>query len=313
MLVYRIATKRLLLCAMACLPICGCSTPAVRQGDRVDISFDCRLQNGELAVTTRPEASVAAEPKSSLYAPRTGPAVVTVTAGPSTSHSDRSRLSLESEVVQGLAARIPGMREGEKLHVELSAEPYAASPGNTRTVQIAKVRKRKKEMRMPREEFAASTGKEPVPGDPFVQDRMVPGRIAEVTDKEVVIRFTPASGDVLKTPFGAVVVREEEDHYALDIQAEKGRLLRTGNMVGRIRGVDAESIAIDYGHPFAGERLSCDVEVVRMTLPAAEKGVVAGSMERKFDDPPRKMNPGQSSGADVAVAVETAQRDGRKK
>ena len=129
---------------------------------------------------------------------------------------------------------------------------------------MAKVRKRQKEMRLTREEYTTRTGKAPEQGKPFAQDKMVRGTLSEVTDKEVVIRFTPLPEKNLVTPFGPLTVREMADHYDLEIMAEKGSLIRTGPMAGRITDVDKESITIDYGHPFAGEKLTCEVIAVKV-------------------------------------------------
>ena len=262
------------VCAIASLCWSGCSTsPAVvRQGDKVEMSFDCRLQGGGLAATTRPDASVAGETKSPLYLPRTGPETVKVTAGAASPQSaDRDRVSFESEIVRRLALRIPGLHEREQAHWDLEAERYPVSAQDKKIVQLATVRKRKKEMRLTREEYAGRTGKTPEVGQPFVLDKMVPGQVSEVTEKEVVIRFSPVQGKDLTTPFGPVTVREQADRFELEIAAEKGRLLRTGSMVGRISAVDKESMTVDYGHPFADEKLICDVEVVKVEQQEAKE------------------------------------------
>ena len=259
--------RSLSLSAIIALPLVACSTaPAVVQsGDRVDLSFTCRLPGGELAATTRPDSSVTSEPKSPVYLPRTGPDTVTVTAGPQPPDSmKRDRQPFEEEILQRLASRTPGLKQGERARLLLEAERYSVSSPTDKFVKLATVRKRQKEMRLSREEYTTRTGKAPEAEQPFVLDKMVPGKVSEVTEKEVVIRFSPVPGKDLATPFGKVTVREMADHYELAIAVEKGRLIRTGGMAGRISAVDKESFTIDYRHPFADEKLNCEVRVVKV-------------------------------------------------
>jgi len=292
------------VCAAACLSLSACSAPqVVRPGDKAQISFDCRLPAGELAATTFPDASVAQSPKSPLYLPRTGPESVEVTAGAAPPRSpNNDRLSFEEEIMEFLAQRIPGMHEGERARFELEAARYPVSSPTDKLVKIAKVRKRQKEMRISGEEFIARTGKSPELGAPFVLDRMFPGKVSEVTDKEVLIHFAPVAGESLTTPFGAAAVREFPDHYELEIKAEKGNLIRTGGMAGRIAAVDGDLITIDYGHPFAGERLACEVKVVRVE-PAPAASAPDPAMARQLVDALRGMSAvSDGVGADAGKA-----------
>jgi FKBP-type peptidyl-prolyl cis-trans isomerase 2 len=259
--------KCLSISALLGLPLVACSASpvVVKSGDKVELSFTCRLPGGELAATTRTDSSVAGEHKSSLYLPRAGSETITVTAGPQSSDTGmRDRQPFEQEIIQRLAPKISGLKEGEQKQWALEADRYPVSaPNDTHVVKMATVRKRQKEMRLSREEYSDKTGKSPEVGQKFVLDKLVPGMVSELTEKEVVIRFAPAQGTDLVTPFGPVTVRELADHYELEIAAKKESLIRTGGMAGRVSDVDNTSITIDYGHPFAGEKLNCDIKIVK--------------------------------------------------
>ncbi len=256
--------KKMSLTALLTVPLVACAGPPaiVRQGDKVDMSFTCRLPDGGLAVTTFPDASVTGEAKSPFYLPRTGPDTVSVMAGIQSPESKTPlRQPFEQEILQRLATLIPGLKEGGQVQCILEADRYPVSSPNEKLVKMAKTRKRQKEMRLSIEEYTNKTGRNPEAGQLFVLDKLVPGKVSEVTEKEVVIRFSPMQGKDLVTPFGPVTVREAADQYDLEIGAETGRLIRTGGMVGRISAVDKDSFTIDYGHPFAGEKLKCEVKV----------------------------------------------------
>lgn len=290
---------KILFVSASCLVSFGClaQKPAIQAGERVEVGFTCRLPGGEVAATTRDDASLSGQAKAPVYLPRSGPETVTVTAGAlPASGQARERLPFEQEVVRRLAQVVPGLPEKEVARLELSAQRYG-SEGGDRIVRLAKVRKRQKEMRLSREEFAGRTGKQPEAGAPFVLDPMVPGKVAEVTDSEVVIRFFVAEGKALASPFGPVAVRELDDRYELEIGAERGALIRAGAMVGRIAAVDPETITVDFGHPFGGETLRCEVEVSR----AAGAAQPDPEAERLPNEAPQRIRDAQAAtpGADA--------------
>lgn len=241
----------------------GCShTPAVVQtGDRVEVGFTCRLPSGELAATTRPDSSMEGEKKSPYYLPRNGADTVAVTAGGRADAAVKDRVPFEDEIIKRIEISLAGLKEGDRVVRELQAERYPSASPTDRFVRMATVRKRQKEMRLSREEYSTKSGKEPEVGQRFILDPLVPGRVAEVTTTEVLVRFAPEPGKPLVTPFGPVTLRETETHYELLLSVENNRLIRTGGMAGRIVDVTEDSFKVDYGHPFGGERLICDVTV----------------------------------------------------
>ena len=266
--------KSLLTLTLMTGTLAGCSsTPAVVQtGDSVDIGFTCRLRNGELAATTRPDNNFVNDKKSPFYLPRNGPETVTIIAGFQPKDAKQDRVSFEDEIMNRLGIKIVGLKEGEQAVLELQAERYPAATPKDRYVHMATVRKRQKEIRLSWEEYTNRTGKTPEVGQMLVIDPMVPGKVSEVTEKEVVVQFAPEPGKPLTTPFGPVSVRETSSQYELEITTEKDRLVRTGGMVGKISSVENDGFEVDYGHPFGGEKLSCQVSVA--SLKAAEKPAV---------------------------------------
>ena len=68
-------------------------------------------------------------------------------------------------------------------------------------------------------------------------------------------------GSVVDTPFGKGTIKENEKNYEIVIDASVGHLVRSQGLVGRVSEVQDRTIVIDYGNPFGGETLSCDVKV----------------------------------------------------
>lgn len=150
----------------------GCTgTPAIVQpGDRVELGFTCRLPNGELAATTRPDSSFSDDKKSPYYLPRNGAETVSITAGVHPVDLKKDRLPFEEEIIKRLNDAVVGLKEGELVVRELQAERYPSISATDRFVSMATVRKRQKEMRLSREEYQNRSGKQPEVGQRFVID-----------------------------------------------------------------------------------------------------------------------------------------------
>ncbi len=256
---------------------CAATPPprVVEPGDRVGIHFTCRRPNGEIAASTYKDINDSLLPKSTVFTKRNrGDAVVIEAGSEKHNPSSAERKSFEDEILNRLSGMVVGMKQGESATLNVVAERIAG-PTPEKFTKIARIRKRPKEMKMSLEEYKGRTGKEPAVGQPFTIDPAVPGKVIEVSNKTVVIRFSPPATEVY-LPFGKGIIKEKEDRYEIDIQAVKGTLVRTGGMVGRIVDVDADSITIDYGHPFGGEALKCDVKVE--SVQPGEKKKAAGGV-----------------------------------
>jgi FKBP-type peptidyl-prolyl cis-trans isomerase 2 len=154
------------------------------------------------------------------------------------------------------------MAVGERRVLDVASGVPAGLKHEDRFIQMVRVRQRPKFVRMTPEEYKTRTRKDPQVDQPYVIDPVVPGKVASVGEKEVVIQFSAQPGQEVKTPLGKGVIRESEKHWEIVIDSKKGDLVRFGPMVGRIVDVDERMITIDCGHPFGGEALSCEVEVV---------------------------------------------------
>ena len=262
---------KMLPACLAALTLSACaSQPAVvGLGDRVAVGFTCRLPNGELAATTLTDGKVAAERKSPLYLPQTGSETLEVTALQPVPEPYPDRQQFELEIVRRLAGRIAGMKEGEHALLELQADSYPKEGSKDGGLRIARVLKRPMERRIDIGSYASRKLTVPEIGKKVMLDSNVPATVTEVTDKEVVMRAMVEPGHEYLTPFGPAVARVTADGYELAIDAKPGRLVRTGTMVGRISAVDGDMMTLDFNHPFAGEKLACNVAIDSIIRKAA--------------------------------------------
>lgn len=246
------------------------ATPAggqeVKEGDSVSIHFTCKLPNGQLAVSSRSEQDLNKEllqSKSPLFVARGVGEPLTVDAGRDLAGKIKGE-SFETAVVTRLARQAVGMKKGEQKTVELTAERVKTHKPGDSILEVAKVRRRARQVRMTPDEFKQRKGAEPQVGQTYIVDPAFPGQVTQVTDKEVVIEHTPPSGGIVETPFGTGRVGESGESYLIEIDARVGALVRSGPLVGRIVEVGegpTGMITIDYSHPFGGEVLVCEMSL----------------------------------------------------
>lgn len=275
------AAKIILVFGGAMITFSGCTTltgapsstakhAVVMPGDRADVQFTCRLTNGEVAMSTYQE--VADDPslrKSVVFVKRDRSTPLKISAGNEPEQAPSFPYKgLENEVIYQMSSAVVGLPIGEKQTLEIKAERLPEQQPGEHLVKISRVRRREKEMRFTPDQYEASTGRAAEVGRAFLYDPALPGEVESVSDTEVVVQFAPEPGKEVTTAFGKATVREQPDCYEIVIDARPGDLVRTGGIVGRIVEVDDKEITIDYGHPFGGGALLCDVVIESVSPPS---------------------------------------------
>lgn len=265
-LVFPLATA---LCLNACAGLGG---RPVERGDKVNVHYTCRLENGEVIATTYDEiAKDESVKKSNLFLPDVqiphyNFKPVEVTVGGEAPDKDcpechqKIGKGIEPTIKKEVALLVEGMRPGSSREVEITAEPHADMKGNERFIRLAKIRKKTKQVELASDSYYRRTRKEPEVGQEIDIDPLFTGRVTQVKDKSVVITVSPKD-KTAKGPFGEQTIEDKGDHYLITVHAVKGTLVRAGYIAGRITKVGEEFFSVDFGHPFAGEKLKCDITV----------------------------------------------------
>jgi len=248
--------------------VTGCATAVgdriVAAGDRVGVRFTCRLPDGAIASST--EKTVADDPslpKAPVFLASSGDEPMTLPSGTELEALRAKPLrAMEEELLSRLVDSVVGMRVGESRLMKFTANPAPAVAGETTSIEMARVRVRPRELRLTVEEYRKRKGAEPAVGESYTIDPAFLGRVTEISGDQVVISYAAPPDKTVRTPFGIGTVREKDEGYEVELDVRKGRLVRSGPLVGRITAVDDRHFTIDYSHPFGGEELRCDVRVV---------------------------------------------------
>ncbi len=251
-----------------CPDLPAAETGLIKPGDKVGIQFTCRFKNGEIASSTSTAVALNTDPKSPIFLPRSKDDPVAVIAAESSEERQlHDFITFEDEIITQIAHSIAGMPHNGSRRIELHAGRITGLPPKDELLQLARVRVQPKELRMTLSEFKSRAQREPVVGEEFILDPAIPGKVASVSEEEVLIRFSAQPGSVIDTPFGKGAVRDNEKNYEIVIDVSVGKLVRIKGLVGCISEVQDRTFTIDYGNPFGGETLSCDVKV-EPALPA---------------------------------------------
>lgn len=302
--------NRPVVAALLAFTLSGCSVaPVARLGDRVEVSFTCRLPEGDVAASTTGDTGKGDGLKRSpIFLERGTSAPIAVTAGvPDRLPSDNLR-AFEDEIVQQLRGKVVGMSEGERRTVALSTQGNPAAAAGANRVTMARVRVRPKVLRMTPADFRGRTGKDPELGQAYVVDPAVPGSVTEVGESEVVITFSATPGTVVPLSFGSGVVADAGENYEIRITAEKGRLVRSGGLVGRIAEVNDKYVILDFPDPFAGETLTCEVTLDSVQPAASVAPVSSSAAERESS----AVAENKAIGEKIRLAIDESLKNGKQ-
>lgn len=234
---------------------------SIQTGEIVLLEYTCRLNTGELVMTTDEElANNSSEERSVIFMPRKTYGTVEVVAGEELEKQKTNRSSpLEVAIDELLAKDVVGFTREDTYTLQIPAKLIPRHAEGNQVLPMARVRKRPKEMKFSTDYYKRRWKKEPHIHDEVAIDPAFPGMVTAINGNEVVVHFEADEGQIVETDLGQGIVHEHDDHYLIDIQAQLGHIVRTGPLVGRIVRVTDRMVTIDYSHPSGGESLCCEV------------------------------------------------------
>jgi FKBP-type peptidyl-prolyl cis-trans isomerase 2 len=244
-----------------CAALSPAPPPIIAAGDRALLDNTCRLEDGAILATTRKDAALAEDARfSHAFVPLQAYAPVPVTVGaerrlPATPDI----VPLMDEIADRVSQELAGLTYGETHKMSVSAETIEGLSDMARYIQFARSMRRPKQREVPREQFTANTGQEPVAGQVLFADSPMPWEVLAVDEETVEVSYKLEDGQKIMMPYGEAVVRDRGDHYDLEIDTRIDGLVRVGPYIGRICEVGERVFTVDFDHPFGGRELACEV------------------------------------------------------
>ncbi|MEW5802593.1 MAG: thioredoxin family protein [bacterium] len=245
----------------------------VKNGDQIRLDYTCRFPDGTVVATTSKNIAEddASYPKSSAFARQNVYNYLSLKAGEQIPISKDNFLTGIDDVIKAkLSQFIVGSEVEKEYSFELDANVPANLKPEDRFLSMTRVRRRPKELKMSKASYIEShRGMEPTVGQEVkIPDPLFSAKITSIGEESITAGlFAEPNSIVPVPPFRKGIIRDKGDHYDIEIDARAGDLVRAGSFVGKISNVNDQAILVDFGHPFGGEKLTCQVKALANPSP----------------------------------------------
>lgn len=259
------------ICGVAWLP--GCSTlqttgTVIGPGDLLKVNYTCSIKDKGVVDTTFAAVADDADVAKSRVFIRFGkyePLGVTAGTGAPASRSLAGLTPLDTEILNQIAQQAVGKQTRRTYDMVLTSQtPSGISPKLQYRV-LEKRKKLKKVFNIPLKQFVFEQKREPEIGEVLYDNGVPSVKVVAANDEQVTYEMILAEdGPTYRdTEFGVCQMDDLGNGYIqMTLNSEVGRLVRLGQVVGRVSRITDDSVVIDYGNPFADYSLECKVQIL---------------------------------------------------
>ena len=240
----------------------------VQVGDRLQVDYTCRLEDGRLVATTRELQSLTpGGPQETLFHPPENYESLTLIAkDPQGADSIGAAASnrvvpLEEEIKHQLAYKLTGLPMASQQHLRLSSSTIDDLVWGSRYLRLSRVRRRPKEHRISLTNYREQSDDAPQIGQQIECEPGFRRTIRAITENYIVCQLEIEKGEAYQSIFGSGEIVDAGSHFEIIMDVKEGQLVRDRERLGVISSVDGRYFIVDYGHPFGGQSLSCDVNI----------------------------------------------------
>lgn len=260
----------LLIVSIGLLSGCASVLPkaTVQTGDRLLVNYACRLEDNTLvAASQAPAQPIMDDQHNPLFLParESGPRMIEAQA-PQGATDDSVVLlagppSLDQEIQLQLARRLVGMPLPSRQKVALTTAPPEGLTKGSRYLRMARVRKRPKERRISLPTYLSRMGSPPEIGQAIQAPQGFRQIVQAISGEEIVTRLEIEPQEAYTTIFGTGRIEDAGSHFEIILDTQKGQLVRGRDRLGVIVSSDKRYFTVDWGHPFGGQKLYCDIDI----------------------------------------------------
>ncbi|MFH2090810.1 MAG: thioredoxin family protein [Pseudomonadota bacterium] len=214
----------------------------VQTKDLVKVRYTARLEDGRTLSGTGSIAEAGAKVRSLL----------TLVAG------DRT-------IIPGLGNAVLDMKAHEKKTVTLVPENAFGIRTREKTQTFPLVRTIPKVISITADEYEKRFNTRPREGDPVIITPYFKSEIIKVVQDHVLVRNLARDGYSEQAPFGKTTISLAGDDIIVTLLPYIGAVFETGSRKGIIVSRGTDDFVVDYNHPFAGQTLQLDLEIVSLT------------------------------------------------
>ena len=266
-------------CAAVNLPPEELQPRAIVSGDRVKIIHSCRnARTGQILSSLDKQDLANPDITGSgvfFYPKQTDPWVVI--AGNDPGGPPFGKLHpFEHELIAQISPHLVGLHMGEEIEVALTAEIPEGLDEQERFLKLKRNQFKPRTVKIKAADFVEKYQRPAQAGEVLYSDGNITGTVHSVGEDLILVDISAEPGTIIKTTFGPGRIESVEGGYLVSITPNLNQLVKSAFLLGKISQVTDRQFTIDYGHPFGGEVLLCDVAVVGRQLLDAEESLPSG-------------------------------------
>lgn len=175
--------------------------------------------------------------------------------------------------VPGLGSSVLGLHNSMKKKAVIEPEKAFGRYDDRRIQSFPSVRTYPVQMEIPVKAYEEKFGRMPKPDEDIVINPYFKSRINHVTGDTVYIRNEAQDGHTEGAPFGKTSIQVEGDTIYISLAPAIGAAFPVGEQTGLIVSAQDNFFKVDYNHPFAGQKLYLDIEVLSFQKASALKKI----------------------------------------
>lgn len=241
----------------------------IKAGDQVKIEYTCYFPDGRMAATTDKEtAAFSSIKKADVFVTPADPGPVQVTVGnDAIERMDTMEWAenFDTAIEAYLARDIEGLAYGVENKVKIKAHLQKSVTESERYMKLyRRTVKKRVQQAVATADFKERYGEDIKAGDVFDVDE-VPGMAIEIVERDgeellTALVLKDKGSALAENPWGGRRFSYiDDENYEIVIETEVGHVGRAGGLIGRVVEIQDEYFIIDWGIPFGGETLTCEV------------------------------------------------------
>lgn len=185
----------------------------------------------------------------------------------------RQILAGEKTKIPGLGNAVLDMKFKEKKQVVLQPQNAFGAYQNNKVEIFSATRTYQSLMEISAEEYQKKTGKIIKKGDVISISPYFKSTVVQTNGDKLLIQNKAQNGLEERIPFGKTTVRSDDDTIVISLEAKVGAAFPKGKKKGLIVSADKRTFTVDFNHPFSGQTLQLDLEILSLEKASSFAGI----------------------------------------
>lgn len=176
--------------------------------------------------------------------------------------------------IPGLGPAVLGMRAKEKKTVVVEPKNAFGEALEKKIKKFPRTRTMPLKMAVAKEDYIKRFKSLPSVGDRIRINPYFESEVLKINDTHMLIKNFAKDGMTETAPFGTTTVKVVNEDISITLTPEIGADFYAGQAKGTILSSDDQTFEVDFNHPYAGKKITLDIEV---------KSFIKGSVHKNIE------------------------------